>query len=105
MGQGNAKHKYKLGGEWIESSPEEKDLGVLVDRKINMTQQCALTAQKANNILAALMFSSPCFPQSYLSVKWNDRTAFSIKLCNHIFSKWTENFFVRKTLCLSIYFQ
>jgi len=25
MGQGNSKHKYRLGGEWIESSPEEKD--------------------------------------------------------------------------------
>jgi len=26
MGQGNPKHKYRLGREWIERSPEEKDL-------------------------------------------------------------------------------
>jgi len=54
MGRGKPKHKYRLGGEWFESSPGDKDLGVLVDKKLNITRQRALAAQKTNCVLGRI---------------------------------------------------
>jgi len=56
----NPMHQYKPGADLPESSSVERDLGLLVDDRLTMSQQCALAAKKANGILG-------CFKKSVAS--------------------------------------
>jgi len=54
LGRNNLMHQYRLGADLLESSSVERDLNVLVDDRLTMSQQCALTAKKDNGILGCI---------------------------------------------------
>ena len=54
LGSRNGMHNYRMGDTWLNSSICERDLGVLVDNKLNMSQQCDKAGKKANAMLGCI---------------------------------------------------
>uniref|UniRef100_K7F130 Reverse transcriptase domain-containing protein n=1 Tax=Pelodiscus sinensis TaxID=13735 RepID=K7F130_PELSI len=54
LGRNNQFHTYRMGSNCLGRSTAERDLGVIVDHKLNMSQQCDAVAKKANMILGCI---------------------------------------------------
>jgi len=54
LGRNSPRHLHSLGAAQLESSLGENDLGVKVDTKLYISQQCALAAKNANGVLSCI---------------------------------------------------
>jgi len=54
LGRNNPMHQYRLRADLLESRSVERDLSVLVDNRLTMSQQCAPVPKKASGILGCI---------------------------------------------------
>jgi len=54
LGDHNPMQHNRLGEEWLESCPVEKNLGALVNSRLNVRWQYAQVTKKANGIVACI---------------------------------------------------
>ena len=54
LGKRNHMHSYKMGDTWLSNTTNEKDLGIVVDHELNMSQQCDVAAKNANAVLGCI---------------------------------------------------
>ena len=54
MGFNSMHYPYRIDGFIIDSVPEEKDLGVIIDNKLNFHRHVMETVKKANNTLGCI---------------------------------------------------
>ena len=54
LGKRNQMHSYEIGDTWLSNTISEKDLGIVVDHKLNMSQQGDVATKKTNAILGCI---------------------------------------------------
>ena len=54
LGYNNRKHQYNINGYFVKAVREEKDLGVIVDDKLNFHKHILKVTNKANSILGCI---------------------------------------------------
>ena len=54
LGRNNPRYQCRLGTDLLESSVGERDLGVLVDSRVAVSQHCAAVAKNASGILECI---------------------------------------------------
>jgi len=90
LGKNNLKMEYTMGGDKLESSEWEKDLGVLVHQSLRPSMQCANAAKKANAVLGQLLRGVGYRDKKIFIGLYKTYIRPTLEYCSIAWSPWTE---------------
>ena len=90
LGWGNLKHKYRFCREWLENSPEEKDLRVLIDERFSMSWQYVLAAHQVEGGDSASLLCSCETYLKYCARFWRPQHKKDVKLLEQVQKRATK---------------
>ncbi|PKU41148.1 hypothetical protein llap_8553 [Limosa lapponica baueri] len=88
LDQDSPRYQYRLGEDVTESSPEEKELGVLVDEKLDLNWRCTLAVQKANGILGCIKRSMASRSREAILPPYSAHVRLHLQYCVQLWSLW-----------------
>ena len=90
LGKKNKKFEYTMGGDKLDSSEWEKDLGVLVHNSLRPSLQCARAAKKANGVLGQLTRGVGYRDKKTFIGLYKSYVRPILEYCSPAWSPWTE---------------
>ncbi|KAJ7409098.1 hypothetical protein WISP_116659 [Willisornis vidua] len=100
LGKNKPRHQYRLGADLVMISSVQKDLGVLLDKNLSMSEQCSIVVEKTNSILECLRKSTASNlreKSNYLSGNEATKSAIDVRIAqaglafDNSLCCWTQN--------------